>query len=210
MCSLKRGKMRLFVAIAVEALLLAVIVNSVSGNPQQIRLSLNLRQDEMTVSWVTPYWAGTSLVSYGTVNDVNELRQRVWTQDNDKYDFKGGYGNQFYARSVKLTGLEQATTYFYRVGNDKQGWSSIFNFRARAADINATTTFAVVADQVILRERFTHSTQLEYMRNLLKILHPDRGRVADREKYRRETNGEISENMLCPVARITWSAHHHR
>lgn len=114
--------------------------------PEQIRLSITRRPDEMVVTWVTPYWAGTSMVAYGKA--ASTLSDRRWTQDNDEYDFKGGYGAEHYARSVRLRYLEPNTQYFYRVGNDKQGWSQVFWFKTREADINATTTFAVVADQV--------------------------------------------------------------
>ena len=132
-------------------MLLLQLAMLVSGKPQQIRLSITPKQDQMLVTWVTPYWAGTSIVAYGKTNMIKELKQRVWTQDNEQYDFRGGYGDSFYARSVRLTGLDPETKYFYRVGNDKQGWSRVFNFRTRAADINSTTTFAVVGDQVRTR-----------------------------------------------------------
>ena len=159
--SLRAITWRLFSRVMPGLMLLLQLGMPISGKPQQIRLSLTLKQDQMLVTWVTPYWAGTSIVAYGKTNKISELKQRVWTQDNEQYDFRGGYGDSFYARSVRLTGLDPETKYFYRVGNNKQGWSRVFNFRTRAADINSTTTFAVVGDQV--RKRGTSEEQ-QYFR----------------------------------------------
>ena len=121
-------------------------IGTVKARPQQVHLSLTQQPDEVVVTWVTPYWAGTSIVQYGL--QPTALRNRKWTQDNDNYGFNGGYGRNSFARSIRLRQLKPDKKYFYRVGNDKQGWSEIFNFFTQPEPGKGEVSFAAVADQV--------------------------------------------------------------
>mmetsp|Transcript_5405 Transcript_5405/g.15044 ORF Transcript_5405/g.15044 Transcript_5405/m.15044 type:complete len:697 (-) Transcript_5405:293-2383(-) len=132
------------------ALVMAVLAVVVQAMPQQIRLSLTQQPDEMVVTWVTPYWAGTSIVQYGL--KPTELKNRKWTQDNENYGFNSGYGRNNFARSIRLRNLKPSTKYFYRVGNDKQGWSQVFNFFTQPEPGKGEITFLAVADQDVNAE----------------------------------------------------------
>eukprot|EP00873_Tetraselmis_striata_P041365 jgi/Tetstr1/461629/TSEL_006729.t1 len=134
-------------ATAVLGLLLLVGLSVVQSSPEQVKLQLSQRKDEIVVMWVTPYWAGTSFVEYG--DTPGQLTSRKWTQSNRNYYFKGGYGSDSYARDVILKNLKPNTRYYYRVGNDLQGWSSQYSFKTRHDDPNRKVVFAAVADQDI-------------------------------------------------------------
>lgn len=54
-------------------------------------------------------------------------------------------GNAFRMNSVKLTGLEENTTYYYQVGDGKK-WSDVLSFTTAPAEKNATTNFFIFGD----------------------------------------------------------------
>eukprot|EP00951_Prasinocladus_malaysianus_P038480 scaffold422882_cov45-Prasinocladus_malaysianus.AAC.1 len=108
-------------ASALLAVWLASLSAAVSAFPEQVRLSLVQKKEDIIVTWVTPYWAGTSFVQYG--ENQWYFPESKWTQENSNYGYAGGYGDGMYARSVRLQGLKADTKYYYKVGNDKQGWS---------------------------------------------------------------------------------------
>jgi hypothetical protein len=137
---------------------------SVEATPEQIKLMLSQRRDEIVVKWVTPYWAGTSFVEYS--DTPGSLTSRKWTQANRNYYFRNGYGTNSYAREVILKNLKPNTRYYYRVGNDLQGWSSQFSFKTRHEDPNRKVVFAAVADQVRAIQSDTtkrHSSKYRFM-----------------------------------------------
>lgn len=133
-------------ATAIIGLLMLASTAVVQSTPEQIKLQLSQRKDEIVVMWVTPYWAGTSFVEYG--DTPGALTNRKWTQSNRNYNFKNGYGSSTYAREVILKNLQPNTRYYYRVGNELQGWSAQFSFKTRHEDPNRKVVFAAVADQV--------------------------------------------------------------
>ena len=108
--------------------------------PEQIHLSLvnsTTTQSTMAVSWVTLTDEG-SVVQYGKSADDLSLLAAGSTLT---YTSSGWVGTVHRAIMVQL---EEAKTYFYRVGDGKSSWSDVYSFKT--FDPASTANFAVIAD----------------------------------------------------------------
>jgi hypothetical protein len=110
------------------------------NEPTQIHLAYGDRIDQMFVSFVTNSNAHTPRCQYGlnpssleweangttltyTASDMCEGRATVWGPQN--------FIDPGFMHTILLNNLQPSTTYFYRVGTDEDGWSSVFSFTNR-------------------------------------------------------------------------------
>jgi hypothetical protein len=112
--------------LAVASCVAALCVSSLAqSEPKWIRLSIvNEPSSTMTVAWHTidPV---TSNAQYGV--DATNLDNSA----KGKSDL--GAGSLGYIHETELTGLKPDTKYYYRVGEDADGWSAVFSFRTAPA-----------------------------------------------------------------------------
>jgi phosphodiesterase/alkaline phosphatase D-like protein len=102
-------------------------------------------QSEMAMSWVTEEETRTSKVQYGTSRTV--LEEEAWSAIQGQYNFKNQYVSD-YIHKVILRDLLPGTRYFYRVGDDSDGWSPVYWFKTRENSYDSTVRLAALADQV--------------------------------------------------------------
>ncbi|HQP37261.1 MAG TPA: fibronectin type III domain-containing protein [Polyangiaceae bacterium] len=99
----------------------SAVASAASAEPKWLRLSIvHDPSTSMTVAWHT----------------VNPASSKVqWGLDAAKLTSTAagtselGPGNLGYIHEAEMTGLKPGTTYFYRVGDDTDGWSAPFSFR---------------------------------------------------------------------------------
>ena len=116
------------------------------NSPEQIHLAYGDRVDQMFVSYVSNSQEYAAQCQFGL--DPNNLQ---WSVNGTTVTYKAsdmceGQANipgpqtfidPGYMHTMLLQDLRPSTTYFYRVGNDKHGWSSIVSFTNRPADYNS-------------------------------------------------------------------------
>ncbi|CAF1151600.1 unnamed protein product [Adineta steineri] len=130
------------------------VVRPLNDNePTQIHLAYADRIDQMFVSFVTNSNAHIPRCQYGlnrlsleweangttltyTASDMCEGQATVWGPQ--KFIDPG------FMHTILLSDLHPSTMYFYRVGNDDDGWSSIYSFTNRPA-INEDSEVTVIA-----------------------------------------------------------------
>ncbi|CAF3665918.1 unnamed protein product [Rotaria sp. Silwood1] len=113
------------------------------NEPTQIHLAYGNRIDQMFVSLVTNSNAYTPRCQYGlnpsslewqangttltyTASDMCEGRATIWGPQN--------FIDPGFMHTILLNDLHPSTTYFYRVGTDEDGWSSVYSFTNRPAN----------------------------------------------------------------------------
>lgn len=110
------------------------------------------------VFWMTNEQTPTSIVRYGT--DPNDLDQysAEWKpgEPQRQYEWnKRGYLSNW-MHKIYLRGLEPSTIYFYKCGDEDDGWSAVYWFHTRAEGPGSTVRIAALADQVGLCTAAAH------------------------------------------------------
>jgi hypothetical protein len=125
------------------------------NEPTQIHLAYGDRIDQMFVSFVTNSNAHTPRCQYGlnpsllewevngttityTAPDMCEGPATVWGPQN--------FIDPGFMHTILLNDLHSSTTYFYRVGTDEDGWSSVYSFTNRPANGDSEVTVIVYGD----------------------------------------------------------------
>jgi len=110
------------------------------NEPTQIHLAYSDRIDQMFVSFVTNSSAHTPRCQYGlnpsslewqmngttltyTASDMCEGTAIIWGPKN--------FIDPGFMHTILINNLQPSTTYFYRVGSDEDGWSSVYSFTNR-------------------------------------------------------------------------------
>jgi acid phosphatase type 7 len=111
-----------------------------SNEPTQIHLAYGDRIHQMFVSFVTNSKVHTPRCQYGlnssllqweangttvtyTASDMCEGKATIWGPQN--------FIDPGFMHTILLDDLQPSTTYFYRVGNNDEGWSSVYSFTNR-------------------------------------------------------------------------------
>lgn len=119
---------------------LALISTTLGDIPSQVRIAFaGVRSDGtpdgMSIGWYTNTSAATmvqyGLVSAGLTTNVTTITTKQYLPD--KYGFH---------HSTTLTGLTSNAQYNYRIGDNTNGWTNIFEFTA-APDVQDITPFGI-------------------------------------------------------------------
>ena len=120
---------------------LSSIVQPINYNePTQIHVAYGDRIDQMFVSFVTNSNSHTPRCQYGlspslfdwevngttltyTASDMCEGKANIWGPQN--------FIDPGFMHTILLNNLRTSTMYFYRVGTDDDGWSSVYSFTSR-------------------------------------------------------------------------------
>eukprot|EP00873_Tetraselmis_striata_P007437 jgi/Tetstr1/427701/TSEL_017826.t1 len=124
-----------------------VVVGSVpaaSGLPTQVSVQVTQKKSEMAMSWVTEEETRTSKVQFGTSRTA--LGEEAWSAVQWQYNFKNSYVSGF-IHKVILRDLMPGVRYYYRVGDDDDGWSPVYWFKTRQNSYDSTVRLATLADQ---------------------------------------------------------------
>lgn len=97
------------------------------------------------MSWVTEEETRTSKVQFGTSRTA--LGEEAWSAVQWQYNFKNSYVSGF-IHKVILRDLMPGVRYYYRVGDDDDGWSPVYWFKTRQNSYDSTVRLATLADQV--------------------------------------------------------------
>ncbi|CAF1079501.1 unnamed protein product [Rotaria sordida] len=134
----------------------SVVIEPVNYNePTHIHLAYGDRLDQIFVSYLTNSSQYTPQCQYGfdsftlefyqngttttyTASDMCEEKATLWGPQ--KFIDPG------YMHTILLEDLRPSTTYFYRVGNNEYGWSSIYSFTNRPATKNEAVTLIAYGD----------------------------------------------------------------
>jgi hypothetical protein len=94
------------------------------AQPQQVHLSWNSTKKKSTENTMTVTWADNNLnknaVKFGTGGQLSKTQNAV-----TKFSETG----KIYVYKATLKGLKPNTTYQYKCGSDKNGWSKEFSFK---------------------------------------------------------------------------------
>ncbi|KAF0683137.1 Aste57867_24825 [Aphanomyces stellatus] len=116
-----------------------------SPGPQQIHIAIGgVDSAGMAISWVSDA-KGTSVVKYGQSNSSLDQRTESTTRAS-QYSFC--LYTSGYMHHVLLEDLSPSETYYYVVGGDAYGWSSVLSFQTppKRGDLNAPLTFGILGD----------------------------------------------------------------
>jgi len=119
-------------------------IPSASTAPEQIHLALTGKKDERIVNWATYDDTHTSTVRYGL--SENNLNMQA-TGTADYYIFVLYISPSLH--TVKLSGLQLGTRYYYQCGDEKGGWSKTYSFVTEIDSLPTpgnTLRIAIMAD----------------------------------------------------------------
>ncbi|CAF1112961.1 unnamed protein product [Adineta steineri] len=125
------------------------------NEPTHIHIAYGDRFDQMFVSYLTnssqyipqcQYGLSPSLLNFYqngttttyTASDMCEGKATLWGPQS--------FIDPGYMHTILLEDLRSSTTYFYRVGNDKHGWSSIYSFQNRPSTNDETVYMIAFGD----------------------------------------------------------------
>jgi len=114
----------------------AIIKGSRKNTPYQIHLAFgDDPSSTMIVSWVTVLPTATSEIRYGTASNYYTFSEMGnWSN----YTYKNYTSGAIH--KVPLSGLKAGVTYYYRVGDNTQGYSRELTFRVPADNNKVTVT----------------------------------------------------------------------
>ncbi|CAF3738515.1 unnamed protein product [Rotaria sordida] len=120
------------------------IIQPINYNePTHIHLAYGDRIDQMFVSYLTNSSQYVPQCQYGLTSSSLNFHQNGTTTTYTASDMCEGKANEWgpqtfidpgFMHTILLEGLRPSTTYFYRVGTDAHGWSSIYSFTNRPAN----------------------------------------------------------------------------
>ncbi|CAF4627708.1 unnamed protein product, partial [Rotaria magnacalcarata] len=125
------------------------------NEPTQIHLAYGDRIDQMFVSYLTNSSQYIPQCQYGLTSSSLNFRQSGTTTTYTASDMCEGKANTWgpqafidtgYMHTILLEDLRSSTTYFYRIGTDEHGWSSIYSFTNRPADKNEAVNLITYGD----------------------------------------------------------------
>lgn len=115
--------------------------------PEQIHLAFTGQEDEMRVMFVT-HDGHDSYVRYGLRKNLLELVAATKVGRYEREDMcdapaneSVGWRDPGYIHDGVMTGLLKGKRYYYKVGSDPGGWSTIHSFVSRNEDSDKTVAF---------------------------------------------------------------------
>lgn len=125
------------------------------NTPEQIHIAFADRIDQMFISYVTNSNEYSSQCQYGT--DPLSLKNMI---DGKTITYQGSdmceepatipgpqtFIDPGYMHTILLNDLRPSTIYYYRVGNDEHGWSSIRSFTTRSIDNDVQVNLIAFGD----------------------------------------------------------------
>lgn len=135
---------------------LSLVVQPLNYNePVHIHLAYGDRLDQMLVSYLTNSAEVVPRCQYGPSPTALYLRQSGSTATYTVSDMCDGkattrgpqaFIDPGFMHTILIEELQPSTTYFYRVGSDEYGWSSIFSFTNRPASADEPVTMIAYGD----------------------------------------------------------------
>ncbi|CAF1150011.1 unnamed protein product [Didymodactylos carnosus] len=125
------------------------------NEPTQLHLAYGDRIDQMFVSFVTNSSSYIPQCQYGLDPSSLEWQMNGTTVTYTASDMCEGKANTWgpqtfidpgFMHTILLNSLRPSTTYFYRVGTDEHGWSSIFSFTNRPVNEDSEVTLIAYGD----------------------------------------------------------------
>jgi acid phosphatase type 7 len=115
-----------------------VALSSASRPVSNVHLALSSDVTKMHVQWTSApgdiLGNNTATVQWGV--SPRSLQNQVFGYQFNFTDVQKNISRTYYLNAATMTGLTPGAQYFYRVGDDLDGWSSVFNFVAtRSADM---------------------------------------------------------------------------
>eukprot|EP00755_Sulcionema_specki_P004860 Sspe_Gene.31210::Locus_15406_Transcript_1_3_Confidence_0.250_Length_1816::g.31210::m.31210 len=106
--------------------LFVLLVASAAAEIEQVHLALGNTTDTLNVQWATSAEGATSEIMWG-------LSEGSLTQRNtgDTRNFTVDPGRVWYTHTASMTGLKTNTVYYYKVGDEKNGYSKVFKVMNR-------------------------------------------------------------------------------
>lgn len=110
------------------------------NEPTQIHLAIGDRNDQMFVSYVSNSNQTTPRCQYGSNQTSLDFQVNGTTTTYEASDMCEGKANRIgpqtfidpgYMHTILLNSLRPSTTYYYRVGSDEHGWSTVRQFTNR-------------------------------------------------------------------------------
>lgn len=108
---------------------MAVMFNSASQKTPQVKYGLRASELSQSASGNSSTYTASDMC-HAPAN----ITGQTWFRDPG------------FMHKVILTGLESGETYFYRFGNDDDGWSAVYSFKARPSAQVKTANFIAYAD----------------------------------------------------------------
>lgn len=125
------------------------------NEPIHIHLAYGDRIDQMFVSYLTDSLESVPQCQYGLSPSALDFHQNGSTITYTASDMCEGKANRWgpqafidpgYMHTVLIENLRPSTTYFYRVGTDAHGWSSIYSFTNRPANKDEAVNLIAFGD----------------------------------------------------------------
>jgi exopolysaccharide biosynthesis protein/predicted phosphodiesterase len=112
-----------------------------TSSPQRIMITTcEDPSSQVGISWETTKWIEDSNIIIGIKEDLSDAltlkaSSRIITT------ISGGYDREYLAWGVRISDLTPITTYYYKVGNEIDGWSNIYNFKTAKASGDITIAY---------------------------------------------------------------------
>lgn len=161
----------------------AVIQPLNPNEPVHIHLALSNRIDQMFVSYLTNSSAYIPQCQYGfdpsTLNfqkNGTSITYQASDMCEEKANITGPHNfiDPGYIHTILLEDLRPSTMYYYRVGTNEHGWSSIYSFITRPTDENETVSIIAYGDMGVTPnavETVGHSILRAVTTNVTCLLH---------------------------------------
>jgi hypothetical protein len=117
------------------------VVQPINVNePTQVHLALGNQNDQIYVSYVTfsnqtipqcQYGLDPSALTFQVAGTSNTYKASDMCEGKANRTGPGAFIDPGYMHTILLTDLRPSTIYYYRVGNDQDGWSQVYNFTNR-------------------------------------------------------------------------------
>ncbi|CAF1045225.1 unnamed protein product [Adineta steineri] len=133
----------------------SIVEPSNFNEPTQVHLAFGDRNDEMFVSYVTNSNEVIPQCQYGFDSTSLHFQSNGTTityQASDMCEGKANitgpqtFINPGYMHTILLNNLNSSTIYYYRVGNNEHGWSPIYHFINRPANIDDEVNLIAYGD----------------------------------------------------------------
>ena len=132
-----------------------VVQPSNYNEPVHVHLAYGDRIDQMYVSYLTSSSTVVPQCQYGLDSSAFSSTQAGTTTTYTASDMCEGRANQWgpqafidpgFMHTMLLSDLRPSTTYFYRVGSDEHGWSSVYSFTNRPVSADEAVTMIAFGD----------------------------------------------------------------
>ena len=140
----------------------SIVQPTISNEPTQIHIAFADQNDQIYVSYVTNSSEVTPQCQYGLSASSLNFQVNGTSTTYKASDMCEGKANQTgpqefidpgYMHTILLTDLRPSTTYYYRVGSDEHGWSSIYQFINRASSTDEQVDIIAYGDMGVFPQQ---------------------------------------------------------